>query len=160
MLNTYAERLEFACNTDCFYHTVRRAKTILDLIPNVWLNEWHNNTEIPVFMRNDIDSIADLIDSVSIMLFDAMREFKLETGADYTEPEINTFFKSVDQYKLNTEVNDLHSQIIKITHKMHDETGAALAHRRETAAEMPDAKALPVLKEILEEAKGGRKNAV
>ena len=156
MLNTYAERLKVANHTDCFFHTVRRANTILDFISAEWLG----NTEIHSLSREEMDTIVDFLDSVSIMLFDAMREFKLETGMNTNDPEIETFFKSVDQYKLNAEVNDLHSQIIDIALKMHGNAAAALWRRREATISMPDAEALPILKEILEEARGGQKNAV
>ena len=107
-----------------------------------------------------MDTIVDFLDSVSIMLFDAMREFKLETGMNTNDPEIETFFKSADQYKLNSEVADLHSQIIDITLKMHGAAAAALWRRREATISMPDTEALPILKELLEEARGGQKNAV
>ena len=160
---THSERILVADNTDIFFHTVRRAKVLLDYVTENSLNDINKwiKEDIPSnALCGDIEAVIDIIDTVSNMLFEAMRDFKLETGADSNDPEIETFFKSVDQYKLNTEVNDLHSQIIDIALKMHGNAAAALWRRREATISMPDTEALPILKELLEEARGGQKNAV
>ena len=57
-------------------------------------------------------------------------------------------------------MNDLHSQIIDITFEMHGNAAATLWRRKEATMSMPDTEALPILKELLEEARGGQKNAV
>ena len=154
---TYSERMLVANNTDIFFHTVRRAKVILDYITEGSLNDinkWIKEDIPSKALCGDIEAVIDIIDTVSKMLFEAMRDFKLDTGVDGNDHEIEVYFKDAKQQKLNYEVNNLHNQIIQalITIKQPDEIRAALANRLDAATKLPDAEALPILKEILEKA--------
>ena len=159
---TYSERILVANNTDIFFHTVRRAKALLDYITEESLNDINKwiKEDIPSnALCGDIEAVIDIIDTVSNMLFEAMRDFKLETDADSNDYEIEVYFEDAKQQKLSYEVNNLHHQIINalITIKQPDEIRAALANRSDAAAKLPDADAIPVLKEILQEAEQVRK---
>lgn len=106
--------------------------------------------------KDNLTEIGTLLSVCCDRLYDALLEYRLETGID--GPDVDCFFSQVEDYLEIRDLSRAYNAVMETERTLSGTDRLLLEHRRKQIADLPPAAAIPALRDLLE-AEGGEKIA-
>ena len=147
---THAERIIAA---DVCYDAFEQVKKAFYLLQNVW-NRYFEDIDQPDISRYEAEILGIEVLAVTDFLFEALREYHLETGTADSFPGSSRFLELADDYRVYEQISSIDDELLDVIRGLPKERRDAVYERRKSACDLPDDQAIVALKSLLKEVKG------
>lgn len=145
---THAERVNAA---NISYDAFAQVETALDLLQAVWERNF-DNSEQPDICGSEAAIIGIEILAVINFLFEAVKDYHLETGMASSFPGSRRFLELADEYRVYERISSIDKELFDVTRQLPKDRQDAVLERRLHAHTLPDDQAIIALESLLKEA--------
>lgn len=146
---TYSERIAAG---NLFYDSAVHAEIALDMLQGLW-DRWFDHADQPAINAYDAEEIGTTLNAISKILFEAVRDFHLESGSPEAFAGSAAYLSHAAQYQKIARISSLCNEISEIERSLPGEKWDAICAKRTRACALPDEQAIQTLEALLKEIK-------